>query len=334
MMGTFKPRIAAFAAAAVVCAGAGVALAQFDSLRALDGQLGVPPDGNAEMFTVRAEFTAPADQQPALLRITAEIADGWHTYSITQPDGGPIRTTSAIDEGEGYRIKGAFRATTPPEAHVEPAFDGLVVEEHRGIVTWEAPLEFDEGVELAKLEIRGHVRAQLCSTTCLPARRFTFVARLAEGDSGEQARGQDPPAGRPEPASADQSALYRPEGLHAGLGIRFRPPVAVPGETVELVVRIEPDPGYHVYGLPEQMGSQVGMPTIVVIESGGPLRPGEVRANRPIEQYARPNEAGKMSRYYTRPVEFTLPLAVSEGLAGSEISITGLVGLQTCTDQN
>ncbi len=346
-MRTLIRRVAVWLAAASVWASAGAAVAQLESLRALDSELGTAPSSSQELMAVRAEFTAPTDQRAGLLRITAEIAEGWHTYSITQASGGPNPTVITVEQGDGFSLKGAFRATPPPAAHPEPAFNGLVVEEHSGEVIWEAPIEFAEGVDLASLEIRGHVRAQLCSTTCLPPRRFEFVARLA-GDSTErsgsasQARAASGKRGvatnEPEgPTSGSRGkpepAVHRPDGLHATVAIRFEPPVAAPGKTLELIVRIEPDPGYHVYGLPEEMGDQVGMPTIVALESGSPLMAGQVRASRPVERHPS-QEAGKTGRYYTKPVEFRLPLAVPSDLSGSEVSLSGVVGLQTCTDQN
>lgn len=333
-MGTLIPRVAKWLAAASVWACVGVALGQFDSLRALDGQLGAAGDRPEELMTVSAEFTAPAAEAPAVLRITAQIAEGWHTYSITQPKGGPNPTVITLEQGAGYRLKGPFVASPAPEAHSEPAFNGLMVEEHRGKVTWEAPLEFAEGVDPATVEIRGDVRAQLCSTTCLPPRRFAFVARLAgsnavgPGGVAVQAGGQ---AGR---AASDVPAVHRPEGLHATVSVRFEPPVAEPGKSLKMIVRIEPDPGYHIYGLPEQMGDQVGMPTIVVLEPGSPLEPGSVSASRPVDQYRTAAEPGKVARYYKTPVEFTLPLRVPSDLAERELSLSALVGLQTCTERN
>lgn len=346
-MRTHMAHVAVWLAAASVWASPGAALAQLETIRGLDREVGAAPSSSQELMTVRAEFTAPTEQHPGLLRITAEIAEGWHTYSITQASGGPNRTIITVEQGAGFSVKGAFRATPPPAAHPEPAFNGLIVEEHRGEVTWEAPLEFAEDADLAGLEIRGHVRAQLCSSTCLPPRRFEFVARLAGNSAGRsgsayQARAASgkrgvaanelagPTSGR---GGKPGPAIHRPDGLHATVGIRFEPAVATPGKTLELIVRIEPDPGYHVYGLPEEMGDQVGMPTIIAVERGGPLMAGQVRASRPVERHPS-QESGKTGRYYTKPVEFYLPLTVPGDLTGPDVSVSGLVGLQTCTDQN
>lgn len=368
-MRTLLPRVAVWLAAASVWAGPGAAFAQFESLRALESKLDAAPSSSQELMAVRAEFTAPTERRPGLLRITAEIAEGWHTYSITQASGGPNPTVITVEQGDGFSVKGPFRATPAPDAHPEPAFGGLIVEEHSGVVTWEAPLEFAKNADLASLEIRGYVRAQLCSSTCLPPRRFEFVARLASNAASRSGRAHQAPAasghrgiaaderegtnsagpgeregatpaGRGGPESATpagrgepDTAIYRPDGLHATVGIRFEPPVAAPGKTLELIVRIEPDPGYHVYGLPEEMGDQVGMPTIVALESGTPLVAGQVRASRPVERHPS-QETGNTGRYYTRPVEFSLPLTVPRALSGPEVSLSGLVGLQTCTDRN
>jgi thiol:disulfide interchange protein len=310
-MGCCIRRLAAWLAGVLVWAGAGAAVAQFESLRSLDGELGITEESAEEPMTVRAEIVAPTGGQPAMLRITAELADGWHTYSITQPPKGPIRTTISVEEGQGYAVAGEFRATPPPEVRIEPLFDNVPVEEHQGAVTWEAPLKISEGVALASLEIKGHVRAQLCATTCLPPRRYEFVARLAPASDG----------------------TYRPEGLHASVTVWLEPPVAEPGTPVNVVVRVEPDAGYHVYPLLAEMSVKSGEPTLLAIKEASALKPGKAFARRPPERHAGPKDAGTVSYYYTEPIEFVLPLEVPADLAEDAVTLTGLLGLQTCTDR-
>src|SRR5262245_14073031 len=51
------------------------------------------PAGSEKEVTITSQFTAPTSERPAVLMITARIAQGWHIYAITQPPGGPQPTT-------------------------------------------------------------------------------------------------------------------------------------------------------------------------------------------------------------------------------------------------
>ena len=74
------------------------------------GSLFGPAQANAKsVVTVRAQFTAPAADQPGRLWITATIAPGWHIYSITQPPGGPLATKIEVSPPRGVRRHGQVR---------------------------------------------------------------------------------------------------------------------------------------------------------------------------------------------------------------------------------
>lgn len=138
--------------------------------------------GGEPVVAVMSQFTAPTADQPARLFVTAKMEPGWHIYSITQPEGGPIATTINLAPSAAYRLTGDFQPTTLPEKKVEPLFGGLEVESHHGEVTWHAPIELAPGVDPATLTIEGAVRAQPCDAkSCLPPQRFPFVARLGPG---------------------------------------------------------------------------------------------------------------------------------------------------------
>ena len=60
----------------------------------LPGSFGSGFGGDAgNPVTVDAQFTGATAQRPAVLMITANIEPGWHVYSLTQPAGGPMKTT-------------------------------------------------------------------------------------------------------------------------------------------------------------------------------------------------------------------------------------------------
>src|SRR5688500_7492020 len=141
----FRPAVVLLLAGLVFAAPAA---AQFGALPGLGGgAAGAPPSP----ITVRAVIVSAEGNQPVRLAVTADIEPGWNTYSITQPEGGQIRTKIKVDASPSYTV-GEFKSVEAPDIHPEPAFDNLLAEEHRGSVTWFAPLELSAGVDVATLE--------------------------------------------------------------------------------------------------------------------------------------------------------------------------------------
>jgi thiol:disulfide interchange protein DsbD len=133
--------------------------------------------------TVSAQFMTATADRPAVLAIAVTIAPGRHTYSITQPPGGPKPTKIELEPSDDYRQLGPFEPRPAPHSRIEkgPAFTGLLIEEHEGEVTWYAPLKLTEAVDPTTLEIKGMIDLQVCEErgSCIPIRE-QFAARLAK----------------------------------------------------------------------------------------------------------------------------------------------------------
>ena len=87
-----------------------------------------------------AGFTTPGPDRTAQLFIIATLPPGAHTYSITQPHGGPLATKIKVSPPQGVPTIGAFQSVKPPRIeHDEDAFPGLRLETHTGKVKWVAP---------------------------------------------------------------------------------------------------------------------------------------------------------------------------------------------------
>lgn len=135
--------------------------------------------GAGAPISAEAVIVAPEGDQPAILVVTAKIEDGYKTYSITQPPGGPVQTKIKVTLSDKFQI-GEFKAVDAPKVHPEPVFDNLLVEEHSISVSWYAPLSAQD-VELSSLEIKGKVNAQACNESgCLPPKDHPFVAKLGK----------------------------------------------------------------------------------------------------------------------------------------------------------
>src|SRR5215469_2692567 len=104
---------AAFLASVVwplVCAPA---LAQLDLLD-LKGASPAGVDADS-LVKVSASFNVEKDGRKGRLVITAEVADEWHIYSITQAAGGPIATQIKLGRSSDYKVTGDFKASPAPK---------------------------------------------------------------------------------------------------------------------------------------------------------------------------------------------------------------------------
>ncbi|MFM7106998.1 MAG: thioredoxin family protein [Planctomycetaceae bacterium] len=215
--------------------------AAFDPFGGLGGDLAKP-------VTIAAAIEPGKAGGPDVLAVTATLEDGWHLYSVTQKPGGPLATRIVVAGDSPRRVAGPFVPDVEPVRHEVadvPAWKGLVLEEHEGVVTWRAPLEPGAGA------VRGEVSLQLCqANSCSPPDTIPFTAAVAGGPV--------PPAG-----DAPAAATWRPDRVHATLKAALAPPAA--DGSRRLVIEIAPDDGWHLYPPAGRAESKVGegRPTIV-----------------------------------------------------------------------
>ena len=101
-----------------------------------------------------------------LLRLHAQIADGYHLYSFTTPAGGPIKTTASLHANPDIKDLRVYQPK--PDRHQDPTFN-VPVE------TFQSGVDFLVSGELPKTAAPGDtivtasVRYQACSNEiCLP----------------------------------------------------------------------------------------------------------------------------------------------------------------------
>jgi len=56
------------------------------------------------------------------IHLTANIQNGWHTYSQTTPDGGPIATSLSFTKNPLLTMEGSAKEVGKLEKHFEPLF--------------------------------------------------------------------------------------------------------------------------------------------------------------------------------------------------------------------
>ncbi len=144
----------------------------------LPGQIG--GDYDLGDFLLEPATTAPssyvtlnASYRDSTMIIEATILDGWHLYSVTQPDGGSIRSEIRI-KGVEIPIR-EIRPTVAPHLNSEDVGMNVTQQEHEGKLTW--IVLFQDHLPPHET-ISGALYAQLCRDTCIPPSEYPFEARF------------------------------------------------------------------------------------------------------------------------------------------------------------
>ncbi len=189
---------------------------------------------------VKVEGTASYFIDPetgkGVVRVTVDVVDGFHIYSLTQQRGGPLPTMLKV-VGEGIQVSGDVVADKEPEIHHYEVYGDLDVEEIKGTVNWDIPILGPTGDE-ASPEIKVIIDALACTDDlgiCVPqeieivasqdASLAAVALKLATAESTLQgaAESSEPPG---EPAAdADEMSLIVVLGfaLLGGFILNFMP---------------------------------------------------------------------------------------------------------------
>jgi suppressor for copper-sensitivity B len=293
---------------------------------------------------VSATITPAAGKRPAELSITAEIPAGWHTFSITQPVGGPTKTRIDLESSQQFQKIGDFKADPAPKIEHSDVYANIPIEIHEGKVTWHAPIRLAEGVDPANVKINGTVFAQRCfgEEKCLPPKKFKFTAIVeapAANDAGSRTHKND---SAPKPIRNADSALnagpaatgqYKPSGAHLILRGWIEPSIVAPGGTAKVVIAAEPTDGFHVYSLAERDPKTVaqGKPALMVLtQTGGFAYEMPQTSEKPLEK---PADGGEGTvRYHAAPVHWTTQIQVPVDAKRGDYPIEGVIGFHTCDD--
>ncbi|MFM8434655.1 MAG: cytochrome c biogenesis protein CcdA, partial [Planctomycetia bacterium] len=252
-----------------------------------------------------------------VLAVTAVLEEGWHLYSLDQKPGGPKPTKITVAADSPQMPNGPFRSAEPPTRRTVddvPGWKGVVVEEHSGRVTWRAPLAANPAGKAAA--IHGSVSVQLCrDNACTPPETFpSTVSAITQPAAGLVS---------PPPAS------FSPERSHARLEAAFAPARPGPGgkRLWPLVIRLTPEPDWHLYAPASTEASDVGQgkPTIVSLPPTAGLRVAKVTA-LVADRAANPELAA--ANAVDGPVALEILIEPEAAAAG----LDAVVGFQTCTD--
>lgn len=114
---------------------------------------------------IAAESVAPGAQVTVAVR--AAIDPGWYIYSITQGEGGPVRSAITLAADQPFALSGTVEGTEPVVRY-DQNFE-MQVEVHEGQVSYTVPVEVAAEAGAGENEIRIRARYQACTDRiCLP----------------------------------------------------------------------------------------------------------------------------------------------------------------------
>ena len=275
-------------------------------------------------------FIVPATKkEPALVVIRAKMPTGWHVYSLTQKPGGTAERVISLQEpkqtadgAQQFELLDGFRPEEKPEISTkEDAWGDLPIEEHYGQVTWVAPIKFAQGVDPAKVTIKGELKdGQVCHDKegCLQfgfALQPKFTAKIATDEQIVSVR--------PEPPAV--AGEYEDVGSDVVIRGHIEPEVVAPGGTAKLKLTIETKDGWHVYQRHDEI-IKAYSPTIIPLATTSGLHPRTPKADTEII-------SREELRYQDGTTTWTIDFPIPETAEG-EYKISGYLGYLTCSDSS
>lgn len=112
----------------------------------------------------------------AVILLRATIQDGWHIYSQTVKDGGPIKTSFTFAKSPDYTLVGTTSEPTPATKY-EDAFK-------MNVSYFEKTVTFQQKIKLKSANvnaIKGQLEYMTCNNKkCLPPEDVDFTVALAK----------------------------------------------------------------------------------------------------------------------------------------------------------
>ncbi len=153
--------------------------------------------------------------------VRAEIEPGWHLYSMTVPDGGPVATTITVEETDAFKTGGP-----PVEPPPIPWFDqnfGMETNYFESFAEFSVPISVKATAPAGSQTLAIKVRFMVCNdTSCLPPQTKTLSTEMevqggAPASAGAGSAVVAPGTAKPaEVKSAGTGATQEANGLPAG----------------------------------------------------------------------------------------------------------------------
>lgn len=110
------------------------------------------------------------------VHLTANLDNGWHIYSQTTPEGGPVPTSITYTKNPLVTIEGNSKEVGKMEKHVEPLFDNIDVKQFSNKVDFVQLVKLKAPV---KTSVNVAVEYMVCNDKqCLPPSTKKFSVAL------------------------------------------------------------------------------------------------------------------------------------------------------------
>ena len=266
------------------------------------------PAADAEPMTLVAEYNDLGGGKGQLL-ITATMDGNWHTYSTTQPPGGP-KPSKISASTPGVKLTGRITSDQEPEVRQVPEYS-VPVEEHHQRVVWKSAFEYTDAFKPGQTELKVNYDGLVCDNACREVRQ-TLVAKFVSAAT---------PVDQPE---------FRSKNTHATFTARLEPAEAKPGSEAALIIKVKCDPGYHVYSfVPGDKDPK--FKTLIVPTQKGDLKWGEPIASQ--EPHV-DNSQGMDLLWHEGEFEWKLPLQIPSEVAHGPQTLEVALMYLTCNESS
>jgi thiol:disulfide interchange protein len=283
------------------------------------------PSDNAApaAFSATAGFKTSADRKTGVLEVSCDIPAGSHLFSVTQKKAvpGPLKTRIRVDDSNDFELTGKFQPDKDPHLKAIPG-QAVKSEEHEGKVVFSAPVKFADAVDVDALTINVQLNGQVCTDagSCIQIQEKLIASFAGVLDVI--------PAG----------AKFSPDSQHllvSGVVVKIvdgaisDTPVQ-PGDKISIQLTAQPQDGYHVYARSTDL-TKTGSATFLAITKSGGWRFSEPIAD---ELPKVDSSSDPILRYYETPVTWKYETVIPRGFQGQSNTISGIMGVQTCTHEN
>lgn len=267
-------------------------------------------------YEYNASYELEEGGERGRVTVSVTLEPGHHTFSTTQPPGGPAPTIISIVT-PGVKLAGPFSPDSSFEVSTsEIGFEGLKCEIYHDQVSWTAPIVFETPVKEPS-QILVKVDAQVCKNSCIPVRGLELSAKFKSYYASAK--------------SATAHGPFREQDSPIEWTIYSTKSTVKSGDKFELVFQARPDPKYHVYKYDPLDASTESRTLFVLTQKSG------LSAGTPIVDSKIIHKdlgGGVVVDYYPGAVTWRIPLRVPEQAIEGVYPIQGLVGYQGCTDES
>jgi thiol:disulfide interchange protein DsbD len=105
------------------------------------------------------------------VRLAGTLEGGWHLYSQSTPEGGPVPTSIVFENNPALKLNGETKEAGKLEKHFDPQF-GVQVKQFSDQVTFVQAVTLQPGVKTA---LKGSITYMVCNDEqCLPPKEVKF----------------------------------------------------------------------------------------------------------------------------------------------------------------